>query len=304
VEGALLEWVDEADEHHTRYFGHWSDDLKQDTVGTTRNMCDELCVDGDALHLAKGLAVGGTVWKGTNGTATSYHYGKSIYGQGILSAKLGIAINAQIEAPGHSKWWLDGKTGSDKCFYQQAMCSIVTPETKNNGKQMLSAKWIEHDGYTVAVSPADKCVHLLSNPAQVNGIKNEGMQAKRKGKALVERNDYETYTMEDVPPIPNFKLKLAKGQFNGICAHYNIRTDPDLGMGWAALCWIPCGCDSCKDQLGRPWVPGVDVFVQQRYAGNKECMFWPSYKGADDWKICQLIPKMEEDEKWVQHSIQ
>ena len=46
------------------------------------------------------------------------------------------------------------------------------------GKQMLSAKWIERDSNTVAVSPANKCVCLLRNPARMNGIKSEGMQAK------------------------------------------------------------------------------------------------------------------------------
>jgi hypothetical protein len=32
IEGALLEWVDEAGETLTRYFGHWSDDSKQDAA--------------------------------------------------------------------------------------------------------------------------------------------------------------------------------------------------------------------------------------------------------------------------------
>ena len=38
VEGASVEWVDEADVKHTRYFGHWSDDSKQDASATTHNM--------------------------------------------------------------------------------------------------------------------------------------------------------------------------------------------------------------------------------------------------------------------------
>jgi hypothetical protein len=55
---------------------------------------------------------------------------------------------------------------------------------------MLSAKRIERDSITVAVSPADECVCLLSNPAYLNGIKSKGMRSKRKGRALVMRNDY------------------------------------------------------------------------------------------------------------------
>ena len=76
VEGASLEWVDEGGAKHTRYFGHWSDDSKQDAAMTTCNMRDELCVDGDSLDLVEGLTVGGTVWKGTDGAAVTYRCGK------------------------------------------------------------------------------------------------------------------------------------------------------------------------------------------------------------------------------------
>jgi hypothetical protein len=54
-------------------------------------------------------------------------------------------------------------------------------------------------------------------------------KAQRKGVGVC--NNYMTYTMTDVPPLPDYKVVLPKVQFNGICAHYNIRTDPDLGMG-------------------------------------------------------------------------
>ncbi len=86
------------------------------------------------------------------------------------------------------------------------MCSIVTPKEDNSGKQkMLNAKWIDRGGVDdVAVSPAAKCVRLLSNPERVSGIKSKGMRLKREVKALVERNDYATYNMDDVPPLPNY----------------------------------------------------------------------------------------------------
>jgi hypothetical protein len=98
-----LEWVDDDGAKHTRYFGHWSDDSTQDASATTQIMRCELRVDGDATQLVEGLALGGTVWKGTDGCALSYHCGKSIFGQGILSAELGVTIDAQVEAPGHGK---------------------------------------------------------------------------------------------------------------------------------------------------------------------------------------------------------
>jgi hypothetical protein len=147
-----------------------------------------------------------------------------------LSAELHITIEAQVEALGHGKWWLDGKTGSDKRYCQQYMCCILMPEMAQGGRQMLSAKWIEHDGINISVSPADECIRLLSDPMRLNGIKSKGMWAKRDRRALIVQNNYMTYTMENVPPLPDYKEVLSKGQFNGIRAHYNIRTDPDLGM--------------------------------------------------------------------------
>ncbi len=183
---------------------------------------------------------------------TNYKCGKSIYGQSALSAELGITIDAQVETPGHGKWWLHGKTGSDKSFCQQCMCASETPEEENSRWNMLSVKWEETIGVSIVVSPAAECVRMLSDPSQINGIKRKGMRAKQEGTALVKRNDYATYSMVDVPLIPEYKLVLEKGKFNGFRAHYNIHTDPNLGLRWAAICWVACGCASCKAQLKMP----------------------------------------------------
>jgi hypothetical protein len=131
IEGVSIEWVDAAGATHTCHFGHWSDNSKQDAAATMHNMRCKLCIDGCATQLVGGLMVGGTVKKGTDGATTLYRCGKSIYGQGKLSAELHITINAQVNAPGHGKWWLDGKTGSNQCSCQQCMCYILMPETAN-----------------------------------------------------------------------------------------------------------------------------------------------------------------------------
>ena len=110
-------------------------------------MQSELCVDGNATQLVEGLNDGGTVWKGTDGAAISYRCGKSIYGQAKLSSLLHVTINIQVEAPGHGKWWLDGKTGSNKRFCQQCMSSVVTPKEDNRGKQ----KMLKEDSKSVPI---------------------------------------------------------------------------------------------------------------------------------------------------------
>jgi hypothetical protein len=140
----------------------------------------EMCVDGDATQFVEGLALGGTVWKGTDGCAASYRCGKSIFGQRFLSAELGVTIDAQVEAPGLGKWWLDGKTGSNKRHCQRAMCMIYSPEAANSGREIQAVKWVERGGKLITVSPAEECVCLLSNPTRINGIKSEGMRASMK----------------------------------------------------------------------------------------------------------------------------
>jgi hypothetical protein len=40
-----------------------------------------------------------------------------------------------------------------------------------------------------------------------------------------------------------------EGDFNGLPAYHNIHTDTDLGIGWAAICGVACGCAACKAQL-------------------------------------------------------
>jgi hypothetical protein len=80
------------------------------------------------------------------------------------------------------------------------------------------------------------------------------MRAKRKGKALVERKDYATHTMVDVPPLPDYKVILPKGNLNRLRAHYNIRMDPDLGISFAALSCVACGCGLCSSLCGRGYL--------------------------------------------------
>jgi hypothetical protein len=179
---------------------------------------------------------------------------------------LGIVIDAQVQAPGHGKWWLDGKTGSNKRYCQQCMCAINTPEEADGGKKMMSAKWVNQNGVAVAMSPAAECVRMLSDPSRTNRIKSNGMRAKQEGTALVKRNNYATYSMKDVPPVPEYEIEMEKGKYNGICVYYNICTDPDLGIRWAAVRRVACRCGLCKAQLKMQWVPRVDRRAQPRYA--------------------------------------
>jgi hypothetical protein len=65
---------------------------------------------------------------------------------------------------------------------------------------------------------------------------------------------------------------------------------------------VACGCGPYKEQLKKPWIPGVHKREQPRYAENKECSLWPSYKGANDWEIFELAPRTEDDKKSARDS--
>ncbi len=124
------------------------------------------------------------------------------------------------------------------------------------------------------------------------------------GKALVERNTYECYSVrDDVDPIPKYMVEFPKGKFNGLRAYYNICTDPDLGFGLAALCCDACGCNACKQQLAMQWLPGIDMYEQPHYALNQECKLWGSYEGANDWRIVELKPMSDERGHGIQHDV-
>ena len=92
---------------------------------------------------------------------------------------------------------------------------------------------------------------MLSDAARINGIKSEGMRAKREGKALVERNNYGTYCMDDVAPIPDYMIKFPPGQFNGLRVHYNIpRPRRGMGSSLSRCLWLWAMQGAAKDAMG------------------------------------------------------
>ena len=47
----------------------------------------------------------------------------------------------------------------------------------------------------------------------------------------------------------------------------------------------------------------MDMYEQPRYSTNDGCVLWWSYEGANDWKIFQLEPVNDEEEKGAWDSI-
>ena len=51
-------------------------------------------------------------------------------------------------------------------------------------------------------------------------------------------------------------------------------------------------------------MPHIDIHEQPRYAANRECVLWRSYEGANNWRICELLLAMVDDEKGAQDLVQ
>ena len=81
---------------------------------------------------------------------------------------------------------------------------------------------------------------------------------------------------------------------------YNIRADPDLGLGRVALRRIPCACEACRQQLMKEWDPNVEASEQNRYSSSTTCILWDIFEGLNDWNIVQLLPGKDNDDEEIQ----
>jgi hypothetical protein len=81
---------------------------------------------------------------------------------------------------------------------------------------------------------------------------------------------------------------------------YNLRADPDLGLGRVAVRRIPCACEACRHQFNQDWDPNVEAAEQKRYASSTTCILWEIFEGLNDWNIVQLLPGNDNDEEEIQ----
>ena len=97
--------------------------------------------------------------------------------------------------------------------------------------------------------------------------------ARRDNRAFIKRT-YRNLPRESVrfEELNMDTIKFNNGKcktHSGIMSRYNIRCDPDLGVGRAAIRRIPCCCDSCMESFQSTWIPGTEVEEQPRYMENK-----------------------------------
>jgi hypothetical protein len=171
------------------------------------------------------------------------------------------------------------------------MSTTQKDDGRDNTNRM--ADWAMQDGEEKCLSA--EAVRLLENPERKDGVICAGKYKKRFDNRLVTERHYHVLKAADVQ-FENLKMEtlqfknVKKGRHNGLGTRYNIRTDPDLGVGFAAIRRIPCACNPCFDQLKKGWVPGTPSHEQPRYEQNNECDLWPVFKGHNDWEIVPIRP--------------
>ena len=156
---------------------------------------------------------------------------------------------------------------------------------------------------TTSKSFAEECKHLCESEDRVTGVKSHQKYNKREADAPLKCRCYYLHEPDDVL-YTNLNMKVAglpnMGKHSGLGAMYNIRTDPDLGLGKAALRRMPCACDGCISQLNSPWEPGVPAKDQKRYKTSNNCKFREVFVGFNDWMIVDLMPGQDADEEQIE----
>ena len=65
-------------------------------------------------------------------------------------------------------------------------------------------------------------------------------------------------------------IDFRKGNRNGISSMYNIRCDPDIGIGKVSLRRIPCACSFCIEKSEFSWDNNKEDSNYKRCGVNKK----------------------------------
>ena len=281
--------VDDADVH-MHFHSHFSDASRQDAASTHAHMTVLLNI---LMKETKELLEDSVLWDDTDGCGKQYRCAKALYLLSLLSVHFHVAIDRAIGAPGHGKDIIDALNAIDKQFLRAKMCMIGTPEANDGTARMAAHTMIEDAAYSLAT----ECARLCGDPARAHGVKSHAKYAKREGAAKMEERFYHVQDPADVhfTKLKKTVVGLPAGEHNGLLSRYNLRTDPQLGVGRAALRRVPCACNACVRQLQLPWSASVPADEQPRYAQNRDCQWWKNFHGLNDWVIVSVVPAKDTD---------
>jgi hypothetical protein len=155
----------------------------------------------------------------------------------LIAVTYRIVYDPAIGAPGHGRDKVDGLNAVDKCFILEKMSLVVTPEANKSSKRVASEAMVEG----VSKSIAAEAAHLCSDMTRIAGVKSEGKYQKQE--TAMKTRHYHVHRQDSIEHI-NLSMKclpfLTGSQTsNGLKSMYNLRADPDLGLGRVAVWRIP-----------------------------------------------------------------
>jgi hypothetical protein len=286
LEGCSVEFFSaELGKFTKEFHSHLSDDCKQNAATSFENMRNVLQGLKERGLLHENVSA---VYDNTDGCCSQYRCATGVFLLTLLSSMFKISIDRQVHAPGHGKDEVDGLNATTKRFLCEKMSTTQKEDGRDNSQRM--ADWAMEGGAEKCLS--SEAVRLLENPERKDGVTCAGKHQKRFDNRAVTERHYHVLKAVDVK-FENLKMetikfkKVRKGKHNGLGTQYNIRTDPDLDVGFAAI-QLPCACDECVEQLKKKWEPGTPPNQQPRYEQNKNCELWPVFEGHNDWEVVAI----------------
>jgi hypothetical protein len=286
-----------------QFHSHLSDMSKQDASSTHAHLIcllNKLCATGEIK--AQGRKT--TILDHSDGCSKQYRCGTALYLLSVLSSQFGVTVDRMIGAPGHGKDVVDALNATTKKYIKQKMRMISNPGNDESlDRKMKGYSLSEREAETTSF--ARECLRLCSVRDRKDGVKSSAKYAKREKAAKISARHYYLQERHNVR-LSNLRMTAVglpkQGPHSGLLARYNLRTDPELGVGRAALRRIPCSCLACREQMSKAWQPRVEPINQERYQQNVDCSLWNVFLGLNDWLIVDLRPTSNTDMDDVQEA--
>jgi hypothetical protein len=212
-----------------KFHSHLSDHSKQDAATTHAHMCvllNKLKETGEVVPRTT------TILDHSDGCSKQYRCGTAIYLLSVLSSQFGVTVDRMIGAPGHGKDVVDALNATTKKYIKQKMRMVNNPGSDESCDQKMKVHSVSE---TESTSFAMECLRLCSLKERKDGVKTSSKYAKREQSARVSERIYYLQKRENVR-LGQLKMAtrgLPKVAHSGLLVRYNIRTDPDLGVGRA-----------------------------------------------------------------------
>ena len=297
IEGCSVRYKDELQNIIMEMHSHFSDTSRQDARTTHTHLKALL----DYLFEKHLIRRGWLILDDTDGCAKQYRSATALHLLSLIAATYKVVYDRAIGAPGHGKDEVDGLNAVDKRFIAEKMRLVTTPEANENSKRIAPEAMVEDRSKSIA----EEAARLCSDGTRIEGVKSEGKYSKRETNAAMKKRHYHVHDENSTEHV-NINMKCqpflapSSQTCNGLKAMYNIRADPDLGLGKVAVRRIPCACEECRLQLTQEWEPNIEASKQSRYSSSTTCDLWDIFEGLNDWSIVQLVAREDNDEDEIE----